>query len=100
MVSPLTDRCAVRLTWLKARPGCGRKVRCSHVAGPTRPAIRLHLKGDRMRLRARWAPAALLLIAPLIGTTTATADTGEALVPVQKSPRAVPGQYIVTLSAE
>ncbi|MFF4244465.1 S8 family peptidase [Streptomyces sp. NPDC001822] len=53
-----------------------------------------------MRLRARWAPAALLLIAPLIGTTTATADTGEALVPVQKSPRAVPGQYIVTLSAE
>ncbi|MEV2247277.1 S8 family peptidase [Streptomyces sp. NPDC049970] len=53
-----------------------------------------------MRLRARWAPAALLLIAPLIGTTTATADTGEALVPVQKSARAVPGQYIVTLSAE
>uniref|UniRef100_A0AAU3H6D9 S8 family peptidase n=1 Tax=Streptomyces sp. NBC_01401 TaxID=2903854 RepID=A0AAU3H6D9_9ACTN len=53
-----------------------------------------------MRLRARWAPAALLLIAPLIGTTTATADTGEALVPVQKSTRAVPGQYIVTLSPE
>ncbi|MFE7749676.1 S8 family peptidase [Streptomyces sp. NPDC057428] len=53
-----------------------------------------------MRLRARWAPAALLLIAPLIGTTTATADTGEALVPVQKSPQAVPGQYIVTLAAE
>ncbi|MER5551801.1 S8 family serine peptidase [Streptomyces sp. NPDC002793] len=51
-----------------------------------------------MRLRARWAPAALLLIAPLIGTTTATADTGETLVPVQKSARAVPGQYIVTLS--
>ncbi|MFJ4839587.1 S8 family serine peptidase [Streptomyces sp. NPDC088746] len=53
-----------------------------------------------MRLRARWAPAALLLIAPLIGTTTATADTGEALVPVQKSARAVPGQYIVTVSPE
>ncbi|MFJ8865233.1 S8 family peptidase [Streptomyces sp. NPDC102473] len=53
-----------------------------------------------MRLRARWAPAALLLIAPLIGTTTATADTGETLVPVQKSARAVPGQYIVTLSPE
>ncbi|MFE9363093.1 S8 family peptidase [Streptomyces sp. NPDC006978] len=51
-----------------------------------------------MRLRARWAPAALLLIAPLIGTTTATADTGEVLVPVEKSTRAVPGQYIVTLS--
>ncbi|CAM5649730.1 S8 family peptidase [Streptomyces atroolivaceus] len=53
-----------------------------------------------MRLRAHWAPAALLLIAPLIGTTTATADTGETLVPVQKSARAVPGQYIVTLSPE
>lgn len=53
-----------------------------------------------MRLRARWAPAALLLIAPLIGTTTATADTGETRVPVQKSARAVPGQYIVTLSPE
>ncbi|MEU1482963.1 S8 family serine peptidase [Streptomyces sp. NPDC005752] len=53
-----------------------------------------------MRLRAHWAPAALLLIAPLIGTTTATADTGETLVPVQKSARAVPGQYIVTLAPE
>ncbi|MFF9687879.1 S8 family serine peptidase [Streptomyces sp. NPDC014623] len=53
-----------------------------------------------MRLRARWAPAALLLIVPLIGTTTATADTGETRVPVQKSARAVPGQYIVTLSPE
>ncbi|HWU09059.1 MAG TPA: S8 family peptidase [Streptomyces sp.] len=53
-----------------------------------------------MRLRARWAPAVLLLIAPLTGTTTATADTGETLVPVQKSARAVPGQYIVTLSPE
>ncbi|TXS12991.1 MULTISPECIES: S8 family peptidase [Streptomyces] len=53
-----------------------------------------------MRLRARWAPAALLLIAPLIGTTTAAADTAETLVPVQKSARAVPGQYIVTLAPE
>ncbi|MBM7439562.1 S8 family peptidase [Streptomyces sp. HB132] len=53
-----------------------------------------------MRLRAHWAPAALLLIAPLISTTTATADTGETLVPVQKSARAVPGQYIVTLAPE
>ncbi|MFD4029737.1 S8 family peptidase [Streptomyces sp. NPDC058637] len=50
-------------------------------------------------MRARWAPAALLLIAPLIGTAPATADTGETLVPVQKSSRAVPGQYIVTLSS-
>ncbi|MDQ0798050.1 S8 family peptidase [Streptomyces sp. B1I3] len=53
-----------------------------------------------MRLRARWAPAVLLLIAPVIGTGPAMADTGETLVPVQKSDRAVPGQYIVTLSAE
>ncbi|MFD4694387.1 S8 family peptidase [Streptomyces sp. NPDC058463] len=52
-----------------------------------------------MRLRAHWAPAALLLMAPLIGTTPATADTGDSLVPVQKSSRAVPGQYIVTLSS-
>ncbi|WP_069173901.1 S8 family peptidase [Streptomyces griseus] len=52
-----------------------------------------------MRLRARWVPAALLLITPLIGTGQATADTGETLVPVQQSARAVPGQYIVTLSA-
>ncbi|MYX72497.1 S8 family peptidase [Streptomyces sp. SID3915] len=53
-----------------------------------------------MRLRARWAPAVLLLIAPLIGTTPATADTGEVLVPVQRSTRAVPGQYIVTVSKD
>lgn len=52
-----------------------------------------------MRLSARWAPAALLLIVPLIGTTPATADTGRALVPVQKSAQAVPGQYIVTLTS-
>jgi subtilisin family serine protease len=60
----------------------------------------LHLKGERMRLRARWAPAALLLIVPLVGTTPVTADTGETLVLVQKSARAVPGQYIVTLSPD
>ncbi|MEW1612911.1 MULTISPECIES: S8 family peptidase [unclassified Streptomyces] len=54
-----------------------------------------------MRLRARWAPAALLLIAPLIGTTTpATADTGPEGVTVEQSARAVPGQYIVTLEPE
>lgn len=52
-----------------------------------------------MRLRAHWAPAALLLIVPLIGTTPATADTGDTLVPVKKSSRAVPGQYIVTVSS-
>ncbi|MFE2292446.1 S8 family peptidase [Streptomyces sp. NPDC059452] len=54
-----------------------------------------------MRLRARWAPAALLLIAPLIGTTTpATADSGPEGVPVERSARAVPGQYIITLEPE
>ncbi|MEE1740512.1 S8 family serine peptidase [Streptomyces sp. BE147] len=53
-----------------------------------------------MRLRARWAPAALLLIAPLIGSTEATADTGSGGVPVRQSARAVPGQYIVTLEPE
>ncbi|WP_411082805.1 S8 family peptidase [Streptomyces sp. cmx-18-6] len=54
-----------------------------------------------MRLRARWATAALLLIAPLIGATPpATADTGPEGVPVERSARAVPGQYIVTLEPE
>ncbi|GGZ23938.1 S8 family peptidase [Streptomyces nitrosporeus] len=60
-----------------------------------------------MRLRALWAPAALLLIAPLAGTAPAAAgtapavsDTGDTLVPVRHSSRAVPGQYIVTLSAD
>ncbi|MFJ5102703.1 S8 family peptidase [Streptomyces sp. NPDC088554] len=53
-----------------------------------------------MRLSARWAPVALLLLAPLIsvtGTTEATADQARSLVPVERSPRAVPGEYIVTL---
>ncbi|MFC9863460.1 MULTISPECIES: S8 family peptidase [unclassified Streptomyces] len=54
-----------------------------------------------MRLRAHWAPAALLLIVPLIGTTTqATADTGSNGVAVRPSARAVPDQYIVTLRPE
>ncbi|MFJ4963176.1 Extracellular serine proteinase precursor [Streptomyces sp. ADI96-02] len=54
-----------------------------------------------MRLRARWATAALLLIAPLMGTAhQATADTGPEGVPVERSTRAVPGQYIVTLEPE
>ncbi|MFH9610599.1 S8 family peptidase [Streptomyces sp. NPDC017448] len=51
-----------------------------------------------MRLPARWAPAALLLIAPLIGApATASADSGPEGVRVEQSTRAVPGQYIVTL---
>ncbi|MFE5078674.1 S8 family peptidase [Streptomyces halstedii] len=53
-----------------------------------------------MRPRARWTPAALLLIAPLLGAAPAAADTGEALVPVQRSSRAVPGEYIVTVSRD
>ncbi|MGP3637123.1 S8 family peptidase [Streptomyces sp. 24-1644] len=53
-----------------------------------------------MRLRARWAPAALLLVIPLTGSTPATADTGPTAVPVRQSDRAVVGQYIVTLAPE
>ncbi|SCD26959.1 Peptidase inhibitor I9 [Streptomyces sp. PpalLS-921] len=53
-----------------------------------------------MRPRARWTPAALLLLAPLLGAAPAAADTGEALVPVQRSSRAVPGEYIVTVSRD
>ncbi|MGW8883752.1 S8 family peptidase [Streptomyces sp. NPDC055749] len=51
-----------------------------------------------MRLRARWASAALLLIVPLIGSTPATADTGRSAAPVRQSDRAVVGQYIVRLA--
>ncbi|MER7698086.1 MULTISPECIES: S8 family peptidase [unclassified Streptomyces] len=51
-----------------------------------------------MRLPARWATAALLLIAPLVGApASASADSGPEGVPVEQSARAVPGQYIVTL---
>ncbi|MFD8959734.1 hypothetical protein ACFV0W_23025 [Streptomyces anulatus] len=51
-----------------------------------------------MRLPARWATAALLLIAPLVGApATASADSGPEGVLVEQSTRAVPGQYIVTL---
>ncbi|WP_326811783.1 S8 family peptidase [Streptomyces scopuliridis] len=53
-----------------------------------------------MRLSARWASAAVLLLAPLISGTSgtdATADPRENLVPVERSSNAVPGQYIVTL---
>ncbi|MFJ9111337.1 S8 family peptidase [Streptomyces sp. NPDC102283] len=54
-----------------------------------------------MRLPARWATAALLLIAPLIGApATASADSGPEGVLVEHSTRAVPGQYIVTLEPE
>ncbi|PCG87502.1 peptidase S8 [Streptomyces sp. WZ.A104] len=54
-----------------------------------------------MRLPARWATAALLLIAPLIAAPApASADTGPQGVPVERSTRAVPGQYIVTLEPE
>ncbi|MFJ2026840.1 S8 family peptidase [Streptomyces sp. NPDC087897] len=54
-----------------------------------------------MRLPARWATAALLLIAPLIGApATASADSGPEGVRVEQSTRAVPGQYIVTLEPE
>ncbi|MFJ1746491.1 S8 family peptidase [Streptomyces sp. NPDC088116] len=54
-----------------------------------------------MRLSKRWAPAALLLLVPLIGGTDATASPiplpGQSRVPVERSAEAVPGQYIVTL---
>ncbi|MFJ7414272.1 S8 family peptidase [Streptomyces sp. NPDC098077] len=54
-----------------------------------------------MRLPARWATAALLLIAPLIGApATASADSGPEGVLVEQTTRAVPGQYIVTLEPE
>ncbi|MFI2314806.1 peptidase S8 [Streptomyces sp. CB00072] len=54
-----------------------------------------------MRLPARWATAALLLIAPLVGApATASADSGPEGVLVERSTRAVPGQYIVTLEPE
>ncbi|MFD5347887.1 protease inhibitor I9 family protein, partial [Streptomyces anulatus] len=54
-----------------------------------------------MRLPARWATAALLLIAPLVGApATASADSGPEGVLVEQSTRAVPGQYIVTLEPE
>ncbi|MFD7086669.1 S8 family serine peptidase [Streptomyces sp. NPDC059896] len=55
-----------------------------------------------MRLSARWASAAVLLLAPLISGTSggdATAVPRESLVPVERSSNAVPGQYIVTLKS-
>ncbi|NEE38098.1 S8 family peptidase, partial [Streptomyces sp. SID7982] len=54
-----------------------------------------------MRLPARWATAALLLIAPMIAIPApASADSGPEGVTVEQSTRAVPGQYIVTLEPE
>lgn len=51
-----------------------------------------------MRLRARWASVALLLLAPLMaGTTGAAADSGRAPVPVGHASTAIPGEYIVSL---
>ncbi|MFE2944029.1 S8 family peptidase [Streptomyces sp. NPDC059255] len=55
-----------------------------------------------MRLRARWASAALLLLVPLLagtGTDAVAADPGRGLVPVERSAQAVPGQYIVSLKS-
>ncbi|MGW6746687.1 S8 family peptidase [Streptomyces sp. NPDC055025] len=50
-----------------------------------------------MRLRTRWAPAALLLLVPLLSGTDAMAGPGGDRVPVERSARGVPHQYIVTL---
>ncbi|MFE3599833.1 S8 family peptidase [Streptomyces sp. NPDC059142] len=53
-----------------------------------------------MRLRARWASAALLLLVPLLagtGTEAMAADPDRGLIPVERSAQAVPGQYIVSL---
>ncbi|MFE7710835.1 S8 family peptidase [Streptomyces sp. NPDC057486] len=54
-----------------------------------------------MRLRTRWASVALLLLVPLISSAyAAAADPGDGGVVVERSARAVPGQYIVTLRPE
>jgi subtilisin family serine protease len=54
-----------------------------------------------MRLRTRWASAALLLLVPLISSAYAVAAVpGDGGVVVERSARAVPGQYIVTLQSE
>ena len=51
-----------------------------------------------MRLLTRWASAALLLLVPLISGTHAAASPDDGGVAVERSARAVPGQYIVTLA--
>ncbi|MER5685866.1 S8 family peptidase [Streptomyces sp. NPDC002205] len=53
-----------------------------------------------MRLLTRWASAALLLVAPLISGTHAAASPDDGGLAVERSARAVPGQYIVTLASE
>ncbi|MFJ2213270.1 S8 family peptidase [Streptomyces sp. NPDC101062] len=53
-----------------------------------------------MRLRARWASAALLLLVPLLagtGTDAMASDPDRGLAPLERSAQAVPGQYIVSL---
>ncbi|MFE7327832.1 S8 family peptidase [Streptomyces sp. NPDC057565] len=54
-----------------------------------------------MRLRTRWASVALLMLVPLISSAYAVAAVpGDDGVVVERSARAVPGQYIVTLQPE
>ncbi|MFD4395576.1 S8 family serine peptidase [Kitasatospora sp. NPDC058397] len=51
-----------------------------------------------MRLRARWASTALLLLAPLTATgAEAAADTAASPLPVERSSGAIPGEYVVSL---
>ncbi|MFE5856422.1 S8 family serine peptidase [Streptomyces sp. NPDC056500] len=54
-----------------------------------------------MRLRARRASIALLLLAPLlIGGTDAVAGTEDGPVSIERSAQAIPGQYIVSLNPD
>ncbi|MCM2387788.1 S8 family peptidase [Streptomyces albipurpureus] len=54
-----------------------------------------------MRLRARWASTALLLLVPLLaGGTDALADPRRSPLPIERSASAIPGQYIVSLNPE
>ncbi|MEU0990074.1 S8 family peptidase [Streptomyces sp. NPDC005953] len=54
-----------------------------------------------MRLRARRASLALLLLAPLLfGGTDAVAGTDNSPVPIERSSQAIPGQYIVSLNPD
>nr|WTB29229.1 S8 family peptidase [Streptomyces sp. NBC_00830] len=53
-----------------------------------------------MRLLTRWASAALLLLVPLISGTHAAASPDDGSVVVERSARAVPGEYIVTIQPE
>lgn len=54
-----------------------------------------------MRLRARWASTALLLLVPLLASgTDALADPSRSPLPIERSTGAIPGQYIVSLNPE